>query len=96
MMGVEVPLPGIRTFHFTFFVSLHSTGGLAPGAMPLASGPRHCGQSARATGVLEKKPDKAAAAQKEVDRENDMVGKCRKFKKDKSSETARRSQRRAA
>src|SRR5690242_3869360 len=42
--GVAEPLPGIRTFHFTFFVSVHSTGGFARGATPLASGPRHWGQ----------------------------------------------------
>src|SRR5439155_24928904 len=34
----------MRTFHFTLFVSLHASGGLACGATPLASVPRHCGQ----------------------------------------------------
>src|SRR5205807_245091 len=42
--GVEEPAPGMAAFHLTFFVSLHSTGGLASGATPVASGPRHCGQ----------------------------------------------------
>jgi len=42
--GVAEPLPGISTFHFTFFVSLHSTGGEACGATPVMWGPRHWGQ----------------------------------------------------
>src|SRR5688500_390205 len=41
MMGVEWPFPGKGIFQRTFFVSLHSEGGLARGAVPLASGPRH-------------------------------------------------------
>src|SRR5688572_7630102 len=32
-----------------FLVSLHCTGGSARGAMPLANGPRHCGQYRRAS-----------------------------------------------
>ena len=44
MIGVEVPLPGSFTFHLMLFVSLQVTGGLAAGAVPLAWGPRHCGQ----------------------------------------------------
>ena len=39
--GVEEPLPGISTFQRTFFVSLHSSGGVACGATPVMSGPRH-------------------------------------------------------
>src|SRR5438128_2400283 len=48
MMGVAEPPPGILTFHLTLLVSLHVTGGLASGATPLASGPRHWGQFASA------------------------------------------------
>lgn len=44
-IGVEVPKPGIFIFHFTFSVSLQVVGGFAPGATPLARGPRHLGQS---------------------------------------------------
>src|ERR1041385_3692415 len=47
--GVEDAEPGTATFHFTFLVSLHSSGGSASGATPLASGPRHCGQLRRAS-----------------------------------------------
>src|SRR5688500_17720535 len=44
-IGVDVPLPGISTFHLTFLVSPHCVGGLAVGAaVPLPEGPRHCGQ----------------------------------------------------
>src|SRR6185436_16392345 len=42
--GVDVPSPGIFAFHFTWLLSLHVVGGLASGATPEASGPRHCGQ----------------------------------------------------
>ncbi len=42
--GSTSPLPGIATFQRTFFVSLHSSGGVACGATPVMSGPRHCGQ----------------------------------------------------
>src|SRR5262245_17384152 len=48
MTGVAEPLPGIFTFHLTWLVSLQVVGGLAKGATPLASGPRHCGQFWRA------------------------------------------------
>jgi hypothetical protein len=44
-----MPRPAIFTFHFTFSVSLQVVGGLPFGAMPLASGPRHCGQLAEAS-----------------------------------------------
>jgi hypothetical protein len=44
MMGVARPPPGIFTFHLTLFVSLQVVGGLASGATPFWSGPRHCGQ----------------------------------------------------
>ena len=37
----RVAKPGISIFHFTFFVSLHSTGGFPCGATPVPSGPRH-------------------------------------------------------
>src|ERR1043166_3185823 len=43
--GVESPEPGTLTFHFTWFVSSHLSGGSASGATPVASGPRHCGQN---------------------------------------------------
>src|SRR4051812_2175694 len=42
--GVEVPLPGTFTFHFTFFVSPHSVGGSPAGETPFINGPRHAGQ----------------------------------------------------
>src|SRR5688572_19715583 len=42
--GEDEPRPGISTFQLTFFVSLHSVGGSACGATPVARGPRHCGQ----------------------------------------------------
>ena len=42
--GEDDPRPGISTFQRTFFVSLHSVGGLADLETPLAYGPRHCGQ----------------------------------------------------
>jgi|SRR5678816_845626 hypothetical protein len=48
MIGVEVPKPGIFSFHFTFSVSLHFTGGSASGATPFARGPRQRGQFALA------------------------------------------------
>src|SRR5688572_18562586 len=44
MIGVELPLPGSFTFHLTFSVSLHFVGGVADGATPVPSGPRHWGQ----------------------------------------------------
>ena len=40
-IGLALPSPGIGTFHLTWFVSLHCTGGSPYGAMPLAKGPRH-------------------------------------------------------
>jgi hypothetical protein len=46
MIGVDVPRPGILTFHRTFFPSAQVVGGSAVGATPLASGPRHCAQLA--------------------------------------------------
>jgi hypothetical protein len=41
---VDVPRPGTLTFHFTFFVSLHSIGGSPVGETPFINGPRHAGQ----------------------------------------------------
>ena len=40
--GEECPRPGTPVFQRMFFVSLHSIGGLALGATPVACGPRHC------------------------------------------------------
>ena len=40
-IGVPEPRPGTSTFQRTFFVSLHTSGGSALGATPVASGPRH-------------------------------------------------------
>src|SRR5688572_22493942 len=45
MTGVDELRPGIGTFHRTFFVSLHSTGGVAVRETPVANGPRHWGQN---------------------------------------------------
>lgn len=42
--GDESPAPGTATFHFTFFVSLHSVGGVAVADAPFPVGPRQCGQ----------------------------------------------------
>ena len=47
-IGVAEPLPGISIFQRRFCVSLHSTGGSAAGASPVARGPRHCGQPSSA------------------------------------------------
>src|SRR4051794_5306200 len=44
MIGVEAPSPGTLRFHRMFSVWLHVSGGLAAGAAPVPSGPRHCGQ----------------------------------------------------
>ena len=52
MIGVEVPKPGIFSFHFTFSVSLHFTGGSASGATPFARGPRQRGQFALVESAL--------------------------------------------
>jgi hypothetical protein len=43
-MGDALPRPGIAAFHLTFVSGLHVTGGVAPGATPVISGPRHWGQ----------------------------------------------------
>src|SRR5688500_5945402 len=43
-IGVPVPRPGTLTFHFTFSVALHFTGGSAFGPSPVPSGPRHLPQ----------------------------------------------------
>src|SRR5688572_32445383 len=43
-IGVPVPRPRILTFHFTFSVALHFTGGSAFGPSPVPSGPRHLPQ----------------------------------------------------
>ena len=45
MTGDEELRPGIGTFHRMFFVSLHSTGGVAVVDTPVARGPRHCPQN---------------------------------------------------
>lgn len=39
-IGVEIPRPGIATFHLTFFVVFHSIGGFAVEEEPLPVGPR--------------------------------------------------------
>ena len=44
--GVELPRSGNATFHFTFFVVLHSTGRFVSSVMPSRVGPRHAGQFA--------------------------------------------------
>lgn len=44
-MGDECPCPGTGFFQRTWEVSLQVIGGLAVSETPLASGPRHCGQS---------------------------------------------------
>ena len=64
-IGVAEPLPGIAIFHLTLRVSLHSTGGSAAGASPVASGPRHCGHalsSAAASSALEVAAGSSAAS----------------------------------
>src|SRR5687768_10425733 len=43
-MGVEVPRPGIFTFHFTPSVGVHLTRGSALGATPVFNGPRQLPQ----------------------------------------------------
>src|SRR5687767_4367920 len=43
MIGVELPSPGIATFHLMFSVSLHFVGGSPCGATPLCCGPRQAG-----------------------------------------------------
>ena len=45
MTGDAEPRPGISTFQRMFFVSLHSSGGVAVVDTPVACGPRHCGQN---------------------------------------------------
>ena len=40
-IGLAVPFPSIGTFHWMFFSSLHSVGGVADEETPVASGPRH-------------------------------------------------------
>ena len=44
-IGLLLPSPGSATFHLMFFVSLHSSGGVAAGASPVPSGPRHIGHA---------------------------------------------------
>src|SRR5688572_17808011 len=60
MIGVAWPSPGILIFHLMFSVSLHLVGGLALGATPFWSGPRHWGQLS---------PELAAAPKRFVVRE---------------------------
>jgi hypothetical protein len=67
--GVEEAAPGIATFHLTFLLSLHSSGGSASGATPVASGPRHCGQLRRASSLG------AAAARSVKTNANNAIGK---------------------
>ena len=47
-IGEAWPYPGISIFQRTFSVSLQLDGGSPAGAAPVASGPRHWGQSAEA------------------------------------------------
>jgi enterochelin esterase-like enzyme len=44
-IGLLLPAPAIGTFQRRFFVALHSSGGLAAGASPVPSGPRHVGHA---------------------------------------------------
>ncbi len=46
-IGVECPPPGSFSFQRTLLFSLHAVGGLAFGATPVCSGPRHVGQKSR-------------------------------------------------
>ena len=55
-IGLLLPSPGSATFHLTFFVSLHSSGGLAAGASPVPSGPRHVGHACPAAPVAMTRP----------------------------------------
>src|ERR1700677_2595009 len=51
-MGVALPRPDSSAFHLMFVDASHVIGGSGLGAVPLASGPRQCGQlSARAEDV---------------------------------------------
>ena len=43
IMGVELPLPEILTFHLIFWVALHWMGGLQLVTVPSALGPRQVG-----------------------------------------------------
>src|SRR5262249_31185773 len=60
--GDDDPRPAISTFHRTFFVSLHSTGGSAVVDTPFANGPRHCGQYFSAVASLATPPAASTAA----------------------------------
>jgi hypothetical protein len=60
--GEADPRPGISTFHRMFFVSLHSSGGVALREMPLATGPRHIGQKLSADGAWARTATTAAEA----------------------------------
>src|SRR5829696_6087235 len=62
MTGVDEPRPGISIFQRTFFVSLHSVGGLAVADTPVAAGPRHCGQKRSAGLCATAGPHTVAAA----------------------------------
>ena len=44
MIGDADPRPGTSTFQRILVVSLHSSGGSASGATPVAKGPRQAGQ----------------------------------------------------
>jgi hypothetical protein len=47
-MGVEPLRSGIASFHVTFSAALHLSGKFRSALTPFKSGPRHCGQFARA------------------------------------------------
>jgi hypothetical protein len=55
--GVELSVSGTETFHFTFSVSLHVSGGFPFAEIPSKFGPRHVGQlsSASAPNALTEK-----------------------------------------
>src|SRR5689334_18965813 len=59
--GEEWALPGSGVFHRMSFVSLQCSGGVANGATPVASGPRHCGQY-RSAFAPESLPESSANA----------------------------------
>src|SRR5580658_3216514 len=67
-IGEAEPSPGSFTFHLMLLVSLQVVGGLASGATPVASGPRHCGQFsfAVAADTVPIEPSQSAAARPET------------------------------
>src|SRR5678815_5714019 len=48
-MGVDTPWPPSAAVQATFSFALHFSGRFESAAMPLPSGPRHCGQSSVCT-----------------------------------------------